>query len=154
MAYFIGRFPWHIQESAVTPESLFRERRRLLKAGLLGLAGIIPSGCGPVTDAATIGAQENPPGFNLYPAHRNDRFVLDRRLTDEAYAASYNNFYEFSVFKRNVYKKAARLRTSPWQIEVTGLVEKPRTFEIDELVRAMALEERLYRFRCGLTQRD
>lgn len=91
MAYFIGRFPWHIQESAVTPESLFRERRQLLKAGLLGLAGIIPSGCGPVTDAATIGAQENPPGFNLYPARRNDRFVLDRRLTDEAYAASYNN---------------------------------------------------------------
>lgn len=149
MAYFIGRCPWQIEESAVTQESLFRQRRQLLKAaGLLGLAGIIPSGCGPAADAATIGAQENPPGFNSYPARRNDRFVLDRRVTDEVYAASYNNFYEFSVFKGNVYKKAARLRTSPWQIEVGGLVAKPRTFDIDELVRAMALEERLYRFRC------
>ncbi|MGZ9410896.1 MAG: protein-methionine-sulfoxide reductase catalytic subunit MsrP, partial [Methylocystis sp.] len=42
----------------------------------------------------------------------------------------------------------ARLRTSPWQVEVAGMVEKPRVFEIDDLVRAMPLEERLYRFRC------
>jgi sulfoxide reductase catalytic subunit YedY len=69
-------------------------------------------------------------------------------ITHEAHAASYNNFYEFSVFKGAVYKKAARLRTSPWRVEVGGLVEKRRIFDIDELLRALPLEERRYRFRC------
>jgi len=151
MAHSIGRRPWHIPENAVTPERIFRERRQLLKAAGflgLGLVGIIPTACGPARDAAMIGAQENPPGVDLYPARRSARFVLDRPVTDEAYAASYNNFYEFSVFKSRVYRNAARLMTSPWQIELAGLVEKPRTFDIDELVRMINLEERLYRFRC------
>ena len=104
--------------------------------------------CGPAQDAAIVGAQEQPPALDLYPARRAGHFVLDRPITEEIYAASYNNFYEFSVFKGGVYKKAARLKTAPWQIDVTGLVEKPRVFDIDELLRALPLEERLYRFRC------
>jgi methionine sulfoxide reductase catalytic subunit len=151
MSKIIHRPPWALPERQATPEAIFLERRRLLKgAGLFGLGviGLVPSACGPAKDAALIGAQENPPAPELYPASRNARFTLDRPLTDEAYAASYNNFYEFSTFKGGVYSKAARLRTSPWQVEVGGLVEKPRVFDIDELIRAMSLEERLYRFRC------
>lgn len=151
MANILTRHGWLIRESDATPEAIFTARRRLLKAaGLLalGLAGGATLGCSPPKDAAVVGAQENPPGANLYPAPRNSRFTLDRPLTDENYAASYNNFYEFSTFKGGVYKKSARLRTHPWQIEITGLVDKPRIFEIDELVRAVPLEERLYRFRC------
>ena len=53
-----------------------------------------------------------------YPARRNPDFILDRPVTDEAHAASYNNFYEFSVFKGSVYKWAAQLSTSLWQVEV------------------------------------
>ena len=127
------------------------ERRRFLKiVGSVGL-GICTTGisaCGPDRQAAQIGAQENPPAPEIYPARRNRVFVLDRPLSDEAYAASYNNFYEFSVFKGGVYKKAARWRTAPWQIEIGGMVEKPRVFDIAELIRAMPMEERLYRFRC------
>jgi sulfoxide reductase catalytic subunit YedY len=52
------------------------------------------------------------------------------------------------VFKGVVYKKAGRLTTSPWRLEVGGLVKKPRIFDIDELLRALSLEERRYRFRC------
>ncbi len=151
MPHFINRRPWAVLERETTPESIFLERRRLLKAAGfvgLGLAGMLPAGCGPAKDAALIGAQENPAAPEFYPAPRNSRFGLDRPLTEEAYAASYNNFYEFSTLKGSVYKKAARLRTSPWQVEVGGLVEKTRLFDIDELVRAMSLEERLYRFRC------
>ena len=142
---------WRIPEREATPESVFQQRRSLLKAvGFvgLGLAGLIPSACGPAGDAAVIGAQENPPAPELYPVPRNSRYPLDRALTDEAYAASYNNFYEFTVFKGSVYKRAARLRTSPWEVEVGGLVEKPRVFDIADLIRAMPLEERLYRLRC------
>jgi methionine sulfoxide reductase catalytic subunit len=151
MANILHPPPWALPERQATPEAIFLERRRLLKrAGLvgLGLIGLAPSACGPAKDAALIGAQENPPAPELYPASRNARFTLDRSLTDEAYAASYNNFYEFSTRKGGVYSKAARLSTSPWQVEVSGLVEKPRLFDIDGLIRAMSLEERLYRFRC------
>jgi methionine sulfoxide reductase catalytic subunit len=89
--------PWRISEREAVPESLFHERRRLLKAAGLGgleFAAPIPSACGPARDAAIIGAQENPPAPGLYPALRNPRFASDRAPTDEAYAASYNNFYE------------------------------------------------------------
>jgi methionine sulfoxide reductase catalytic subunit len=151
MAQLIGRPSWRMRESDVTPETVFNERRHLLKAaGLCGLgliSGLTP-GCGPVSDANLIGAQESPPGRDLYPAPRDSRFTLDRPLTDEAYAASYNNFYEFSAFKSWVYKKSARLQTASWQLEVGGLVEKPRTFDIDGLMRALPVQERLYRFRC------
>jgi sulfoxide reductase catalytic subunit YedY len=151
MAHVIQPRPWQIAERQVSPESLFRQRRQLLKtAGVLGLslAAGMNWGCGPDPDAPRLGAQELPAAIDRYPAHRNAQFVIDRPLTDEIYAASYNNFYEFSVFKGSVYKKARRLRTSPWQIEVAGLVEKPRVFDIDDLIRALPLEERLYRFRC------
>ena len=143
--------PWEIPERDATSESEFSNRRRLLKAAGfvgLGLAGLLTSRCGPAPDAARIGAQDHPPAPELYPARRSAQFSLDRPLTDEAYAASYNNFYEFSTFKSGVYKKSARLSTSPWQVEVAGLVKKPHIYDASELTRAMSLEERLYRFRC------
>jgi sulfoxide reductase catalytic subunit YedY len=133
-----------------TPEVTFYQRRKAIKtfaACVLGAAGAA-LGCGPTRDAAQIGAQENPPAGNLYPVLRNNRFTLDRPVTEEIYAASYNNFYEFSTLKGSVYKKAARLKTHPWQVTVNGLVEKPCVLDVHELVRAMPLEERLYRFRC------
>ena len=137
--------------NSATPEDFFRERRQTIKAiGVLGLGLITGTvlGCGPAKDAAKIGAQEHPAAPEMYPAPRDARFNLDRPLTDEVYAASYNNFYEFTTLKGRVYRKAARLRTFPWQVAVGGLVSKPRVFDIDELVRAMPLDERLYRFRC------
>ncbi|HKY08946.1 MAG TPA: protein-methionine-sulfoxide reductase catalytic subunit MsrP, partial [Candidatus Binatia bacterium] len=122
----------------------------LKAAGMAGLclSGLIPNACGPAADALIVGAQENPPASELYPAPGNASYPLEQALTKEIYAASYNNFYEFTVFKGSVYKKSARLRTLPWQVEVGGLVEQPRVFEIADLIRAMTLEERLYRFRC------
>ncbi len=151
MAHLMRSRGWKVPDRNATPENIFHQRRSLVKAiGLFGIGATtgVLAACGPARDAAKIGAQEQPPGLELYPAQTDRRFNLDRPLTDESYAASYNNFYEFSTFKSSVYKKASRLRTNPWQVQVTGLVEKPRTFDIDELVRAMPLEERLYRFRC------
>ena len=137
--------------SDAAPESVFFGRRSFLRTAAAVGFGIFSGGiggCGPDRDAASLGAQESPPAPELYPAGRNSRFVLDRPVTKEAYAASYNNFYEFSVFKSGIYRKTARWRTSPWQIEIGGLVEKKLVFEVADLIRAMPLEERLYRFRC------
>ena len=98
MAAIIVPPKWQIPERSITPQSIF-----CAAAGL-------PFGCGPNENAAKIGAQENPPVADLYPARRNPNFILDRPITNEVYAASYNNFYEFSVFKGSVYKKTARLK--------------------------------------------
>src|SRR5688500_19969814 len=84
MAKIFVRRSWHIPERQATPEAVFHQRRYLLKtAGIvgLGLAGMMPGACGPARDAAVIGAQENPPAPELYPAPRNPRYPLDRKST-------------------------------------------------------------------------
>ena len=114
MAAIIVQPKWQTPERSITPESIFCARRNFIKTfGLCGLGLIagVPLGCGPNANAPEIGAQESPPVADLYPARRNPDFILDRPVTNEAYAASYNNFYEFSVLKGAVYKRAARLRT-------------------------------------------
>jgi sulfoxide reductase catalytic subunit YedY len=69
------------------------------------------------------------------------------RLNSYQEITNYNNFYEFSTSKSAVAGKAANLLTRPWTVEVGGLVRKPRTYDIDELLR-IEQEDRIYRFRC------
>lgn len=61
---------------------------------------------------------------------------------------NYNNFYEFSTDKRSVAEEAAGFVTRPWAVSVEGLVNKPKVFDLDELLRIAPQEERVYRFRC------
>ncbi len=63
-------------------------------------------------------------------------------------ATHYNNFYEFGSDKADPAAHASALKTSPWKLEVSGLVNKPRTFDIDDLLKLGALEDRIYRLRC------
>ena len=144
---------WEIPERTATPEDVFLNRRTFLHA--LGIAGI--STLGAFAGCESSGAKEAPLIRGLpepsataerYPAQRNEQFALDRSLTAEADAAYYNNFYEFSSRKEMVVRLVERWQTRPWQVEVAGLVHKPHIFDIDDLVRKMPLEERLYRHRC------
>ncbi|HEX2121032.1 MAG TPA: protein-methionine-sulfoxide reductase catalytic subunit MsrP [Thermoanaerobaculia bacterium] len=123
----------------ITPEHLYLTRRELL----IGAAGALAC-AGPPRDqvAATI-----PRGAPPYPFPRNARYAVDRPVSDEIVAASYNNFYEFTSSK-DVWKLAAKLPVDPWRVEVTGLVARPRSWSLDELLRAMPHEERVYRHRC------
>jgi sulfoxide reductase catalytic subunit YedY len=130
---------WELPESEATPESVFLDRRRFV-TGALGLGAIAASG-------APARAQWADPTFDLYPARRNESFTLDREITPERYAADYNNFYEFGSSK-SVAAAARRLETRPWTVTVDGMVEKPVELSIDDLIRRMPLEERLYRHRC------
>jgi sulfoxide reductase catalytic subunit YedY len=123
------------------------DRRRFLMGAIGVLAGGIGGGTGLAGTAEKT--SEAPPDktLDLYPARRNQKFTLDRPLTEESVAATFNNFYEFGPVK-TIHWLAQRLKTRPWQVRVEGLVRKPRVFDIDELTRSMPLEERLYRFRC------
>lgn len=125
---------WALPEREATPESVYVNRRQLIRtAGFLGIGGLLK--------AATA-------GHGPYPAKRNDSFPLDRGITEEWAAESYNNFYEFETDKEKVKDKVGPFLTRPWTLEVTGQVRKPKTFDLDTLERAMPLEERLYRHRC------
>ena len=69
-------------------------------------------------------------------------------MTDEIVAATYNNYYEFTTSKSRVWQKVEKFRARPWEVEISGLVEKPMTLDVDDLIKQMPLEERIYRFRC------
>ena len=85
----------------------------------------------------------------LYPASLNDEFKeLDRPLTEESIAGSYNNFYEFSTGKTQVKPLSENFMTDPWKVEIKGEVPQAKTYDFGDLVRAIPLEERLYRLRC------
>src|SRR5207248_2831690 len=72
--------------------------------------------------------------------------VLDRPVTDEKYPTTYNNFYEFGPDK-TVWREAQALKLRPWTIKIDGMVEQPLTLDIDDLLKKVSLEERLYRHR-------
>ena len=127
MVGIIRRKGWEIAERDVTPEHLVGRRRAILGAA----AGVVllPS------LARAQGVPQNP------------KYTVDRALTAEKDATTYNNFYEFGTDK-SIYRAAQKLNTSPWAIQIDGMVEKPRTLDIDEVIKAVTLEERVYRHRC------
>lgn len=132
---------WEISEREAAPEQIYLNRRRFIKA--LGLAGAATLLRRDRLAAAAFGDTKS-----IYPAKRNEKFVLDRPLTEEWVTAHYNNFYEFTTDKERVADLVEKFQTRPWTVEVTGLVAKPKTYDVDKLIRLMPIEERLYRFRC------
>jgi len=142
---------WNMAESESTPESVYMNRRDFIKGTSLTTLAATASlyGCG-------IGPTPNPNApvewsaieEKSYPAKRNASYTLDRKLTQEDAAASFNNFFEFSELKSDPRFHAQTLSIRPWTVEVTGLVNKPRTFDPDDFFKLMPVEERLYRLRC------
>ena len=144
---------WEIPESQATPETIFLDRRRLLKSAaagslLLGGAGLLAA-CDdtPAAQAQAQGGEDGDPSARLYPVARNERYTLDRPITDETLATTYNNYYEFGSSK-NIWQKAQALPIRPWTIAIDGMVEQPMEVGIDDLLAKMPLEERVYRHRC------
>jgi len=132
---------WEIPESQATPEHVFFKRRDVLKA-----AAILPALAG-LGVAPSLADAFDDPSRPLYPAKRNENFILDREVTPERITAHYNNFYEFGMSK-TIAEAAESLKTRPWTLKIDGLVETPQDIAIDDLLKAMPLEERLYRHRC------
>jgi sulfoxide reductase catalytic subunit YedY len=134
---------WELPESAATPEHVFHARRRLcqaIAAGPILLAAGASLGMRPARADAD-------PSAALYPMAQNPRYKLDRPVTPEADATSYNNYYEFGSSK-DVVGEAQALPVRPWTVAIDGMVEAPLTIAIDDLLKKMPLEERLYRHRC------
>lgn len=130
---------WEIPEAQATPAHLVLNRRSLLAgAGAIGASAALPP---------PLKADEAIPTADLYPAKRNTTYKIERDITPEELNTTYNNFYEFGSHKR-IASSAEALPLRPWEIKIDGHVEKPFTIGIDDLIRKIGLEERLYRHRC------
>lgn len=143
---------WERPEADVTPEHIFRDRRRLLQA--MGM-GAIALGAAPLLSACDDGevakkaqaAAPDDPSKGLYPAKHNDKYKAPRALTEEKHATTYNNFYEYGTSKR-IHEEAQQLKIRPWTVAIDGMVDKPMTLGIDDLLKQVQLEERIYAHRC------
>jgi sulfoxide reductase catalytic subunit YedY len=136
---------WEIAEREATPESVFLDRRNLIKAA--GLGSMIAAASPLLHAFAADAPPADDPSAGLYPAKRNETYTLDRPITDARYSTNYNNFYEFGQDK-DIADEAQALKIRPWQIKLDGMVEKEQTIGIDDLLKQVQLEERLYRHRC------
>ncbi len=138
---------WEIPESEATPESAFHQRRDLLKAMGMGSLLAATASTLPFARSFAAAAADTDPSASLYPVMRNDKYTLDRPVTDEKLSTGYNNFYEYGEDKE-IAARAQQLKIRPWTVAIDGMVEKPQTIDIDDLLKQMPLEERLYRHRC------
>lgn len=136
--HFFRRKGWELPESAASPEALVLSRRATLGFG----AGVMLAG---VTRSAHGADQAETDAFHPYP--RNPAYVAGRPVTPEQVSGNYNNFYEFGTTKLTA-DAAQALVTRPWLVKIDGLVEKPFEIGIDDLIKAMPREERVYRLRC------
>jgi sulfoxide reductase catalytic subunit YedY len=137
---------WELPESMATPEALYLNRRELGKTLAAGTILAAPLAAA-LARAAAAAVDSDDPTADLYPAVRNTAYELDRPVTPEGTTSGYNNFYEFGSHKQ-IAGAAQALVTRPWTVTIDGLVEKEMTLDIDDLIRRMNLEERLYRHRC------
>ena len=136
-----------LNENDVTDENVYRNRRQVLKQlGFLGASSLLSS-------------RSKAQGFSWFSNSDEEQFEqkklsyqaappTEQVVTRESKATSYNNFYEFGTSKSDPRDKAQAFKVDPWQLSVTGLVNKPITLNYDDLLSRFPLQERIYRLRC------
>jgi sulfoxide reductase catalytic subunit YedY len=120
------------KDNHITDESIYKSRRKLVQAGLIGSASLMTSS----TMALTLPKPSS-----------NSKFVIDE-LTSEKDATTYNNFYEFGLSKSDPSENAGDFKTDPWTVEIGGLCENKGPVDLEKLISNFQLEERIYRMRC------
>jgi sulfoxide reductase catalytic subunit YedY len=141
----------NIHPSEITPEHVYLNRRRFM-VGIGALAaGSVLTACakmaGQPTPSRTPAIKPTEPVATTPPRASVETDELGDELTSYSTITSYNNYYDFSLSKREVAELARDFKTSPWEVEVGGLVHKPRIFTMEDLLK-FEQEERIYRLRC------
>jgi sulfoxide reductase catalytic subunit YedY len=145
--HVIRRRGWEIPEREATPEQYFFDRRAFLAATGTAALALAPSFAPSLALAQRVADMPDPTA-DLYPAKHNEKYALDRPITEEKINTNYNNFYEFGTDKYIARTAQQYLKVRPWTVKIDGMVEKVQELAIDDLIRKMPLEERLYRHRC------
>ena len=114
-------FKTKLRWSDVTPQALFLSRRQIMAGGVALLAS---------------------------PALGKSPYSTDDAPNTFEEISGYNNYYEFGTAKEDPAAYAGTLTTTPWTVQVDGMVDKPGTYDLGDLISGMTMEERIYRFRC------
>jgi len=120
-----------LPSSQITPQNVYLSRRDFMKAAGIAGAGALLAACAP--SSATESAPASPSADT------------PNSLED---ITNYNNYYEFSTDKQAVAPLSKDFQTHPWDVEVSGLVNNPKTYAIEDLLKKFPQEERVYRLRC------
>lgn len=140
----------HPLSSEITSPEVYANRRQLLRQWSAGAAAM-GLGSWAQRDAWAQGGATSPlNALNALPANQStvQGAMSVEKLTSQKDATSYNNFYEFGVDKSDPARNAHTLKTTPWSIEVEGLVKKPTRFNLEDVMKWGAMQERIYRLRC------
>jgi len=133
--------PNDIPSSEITDESVFRNRREFLRqlstvAGIGAIGSVLP---------ACVSAEPTPLAQVAGKPGQYD--VVDEPRTPEKDVTTYNNYYEFGTGKDDPALKAGKFKTAPWTVQVDG-VKKPTKYALDDLLKGITMEDRVYRMRC------
>lgn len=126
-----------LKYSAVTPEQSYLNRRSLM-GGLISGGAALGAG---VLGAAPVRAQDAP-DFEIKGFDTTEKPNTFEEIT------TYNNFYEFGTGKEDPARNAHTLTTDPWAVQIDGLVDRPGSYDLGDILAKVDIDERIYRFRC------
>lgn len=133
-----------IKVTEITPKEVYLNRRRFMKYGAGAAIGTIAS-------SAVLAGLLKPISVNTEEKIKNyskSGFVIDEDLTSSEDFTGYTNFYEFGFGKGDPARKAENFKTKPWSVAIEGEVSKPGIYDLEDVLKPHALEERIYRWRC------
>jgi sulfoxide reductase catalytic subunit YedY len=131
-----------LKSSEITPESLYVDRRAFLAAaGIVGVGAL--AGLAPRAWASGTGAPQEPRAVG-----KPFGLQKDDKPTPYTDVTTYNNFYEFGTGKGDPVEEAQGFKPRPWSVQVDGMVAKPTTYQLEDLLKPSAVEDRIYRHRC------
>jgi len=145
-----------IASSEITDERLYVKRRefmRIAATAAVAAAAAPLLACSDEAVGASVPGVASPDGLFAAPnlplsGYKEKAVTVDEKLNSVDEITGYNNFYEFGVEKDDPKRYSATLKTSPWTIKIDGLCNKPADYHIDDLIKPIELEERIYRLRC------
>jgi len=134
-----------IKSSEITPEHIYINRREFIKSmGIVSAGALLLAACGGESETNKTPTQ----AISNNPTSMPSEDELGDPLTSYEAITNYNNYYEFSMDKEAIAGMAKDFVTSPWQVEIGGLVNNPKTYDIDDLLKKYTQQERIYRLRC------
>lgn len=132
-----------IPSSEITPKHVYLSRRDFIKAAGVIAGSVALAACAPkLTESTEESASPVDPAASAKTDEFGDMVNSYKDVTN------YNNYYEFTTDKEGVARLAKNFATSPWDVEVSGLVKNPRKFGVEDLIKSFQPEERIYRLRC------
>ena len=140
--------PDRIPSSEITPEQLYLNRRKFIQLAGLGGAAALLAACAPAQEPASPTSASASTPAKAEPTSTGPTDELGDPANSLDQITHYNNYYEFTVSKEDVADLSQQFKATPWTVEVGGMVQKPVTFAIEDLLKKFPSEERIYRHRC------